>query len=134
MKIPLLLLLSFGCFCSYAQYQSNPELYIVPKQKKLPKSKLFPVDSLKAYQKYLQLQPKAFNRQNNMPNALTLQQQDFLKPIYKGNNGNGLDIYASPLDSMPVVWADSTFTANMPTGNIQFLQKPVMKKKNDDQK
>lgn len=127
MKILSLLLLSFACGSLYAQYQISPELRVIPKQKKLPKSKL-------NFGNQYQL-PYQFDQQphNPMPNAINQQQITYLKPLFRNNNGNGLDVYESPLDSMPIVKPDASFSSNMPTGNYQ-LQKSLMKKKEEAEK
>jgi len=122
MKILLLLLLSFACGSLYAQYQVSPELRVIPKQKKLPKLKLNLGDQYRLQYQFNQQLP------NDIPNAINQQQVAYLKPIFRNNNGNGFDVYESPLDSMPVVKPDATFSSNMPTGNYQLLQKPLKKK------
>jgi hypothetical protein len=66
---------------------------------------------------------------SGMPNAITIQPQP---PVYLGNNGNGSDIYQSPIDNMPILMYDSSFASNMPvlklapdygTGNKNRLNK-----------
>jgi len=137
MKILSLLLLSFACGSLYAQYQLSPELRVVPKQKKLPKSKLYfgndspGSDLFNQYNLQYQLNQQPHS---TMPNAINQQQITYLALVFRNNNGNGLDVYESPLDSMPIVKPDATFSSNMPTGNYQLLQKPLMKKKGDGEK
>lgn len=133
MKILLLLLLSCTCGSLYAQYQLGPELRIIPKQKKFPKPKLYFGNDLPGSNYLNQYQ---FNQQplNAMPNAINQQQVAYLKPVFRNNNGNGFDVYESPLDSMPVIKPDETFTSNMPTGNYQLLQKPLIKRKGEGEK
>lgn len=36
------------------------------------------------------------------------------QPVYVFNNGNGTDVYQSPLDQMLIAEPDSTFRSNMP--------------------
>ena len=137
MKILSLLLLSFACGSLYAQYQLSPELRVVPKQKKLPKSKLYfgndspGSDLFNQYNLQYQLNQQPYS---TMPNAINQQQITYLALVFRNNNGNGLDVYESPLDSMPIVKPDATFSSNMPTGNYQLLQKPLMKKKEEGEK
>lgn len=46
-----------------------------------------------------------------MPNAIQVKPQP---NIYKGNNGQGFDIYESPIDNMAILKPDSNFGSNMP--------------------
>lgn len=49
--------------------------------------------------------------QNGMPNAFTVKPP---MPVYKGNNGQGFDIYESRIDGMPTLVPDSSFSSGMP--------------------
>ncbi len=68
-----------------------------------------------------------------MPNAIQVKPQP---NIYKGNNGQGFDIYESPLDNMAILKPDSSFASNMPspkkygiqqTPRILFLPENIIK-------
>jgi hypothetical protein len=48
---------------------------------------------------------------NGMPNVFTVKP---LPPVYKGNNGQGFDIYESRVDGMPTLVPDSSFVNTMP--------------------
>ena len=137
MKMLLLLLVSFACGSLYGQYQTSPELRVIPKQKKSPMTKLYLGNDSAAvsnlFKRYRLNQQFSQSPYNNMPNAINQQQVTYLKPVFRNNNGNGFDVYESPLDSMPIVKPDATFSSNMPTGNYQ-LQKPLMKKKDEVEK
>lgn len=48
---------------------------------------------------------------DNMPNAIRVQPFPSANSIYKGNNGEGFDIYGSGIDNMPVLMPDSVNAA-----------------------
>ena len=56
--------------------------------------------------------------------------------IYKGNDGNGFDIYQSPQDNMHVLRPDSTFSSRMPVKKMipadsgEIFRVPERKKPN----
>lgn len=50
---------------------------------------------------------------NKMPNAFT---RNLRAPNLFGNNGKGHNIYILPIDNMPMIKPDSTYSSNMPTG------------------
>lgn len=57
-----------------------------------------------------------------MPNAIQVKPQTNL---YKGNNGQGLDIYESPIDNMAIVKPDSSSGFNMPVLKFAAPEKIV---------
>lgn len=60
---------------------------------------------------------------DNMPNAIRVQPFPSSNSVYKGNNGEGFDIYGSGVDNMPVLMPDSMNAAML------RLQKIVRKPK-----
>jgi hypothetical protein len=50
---------------------------------------------------------------NKMPNAFV---RSLLAPALVGNNGKGHNIYILPIDYMPMIKPDSSYSSNMPTG------------------
>lgn len=48
---------------------------------------------------------------DNMPNAIKVQPFPSANSVYKGNNGEGFDIYGSGVDNMPVLMPDSVNAA-----------------------
>jgi hypothetical protein len=94
------------------------------KQKGQPK-KIFPLPFAGSLTDTMILPKQRAPFSDNMPNAFT---GKFQQDVYVGNNGNGLDIYRSPIDNMPVVKPDKNFTSNMPVFNYQLLpDRPAVK-------
>lgn len=54
-----------------------------------------------------------------MPNAITVKP---LPPVYRGNNGQGFDIYNSQIDNMAVLKPDSSFRSNMPVAKMPGIK------------
>jgi hypothetical protein len=54
-----------------------------------------------------------------MPNAITVKP---LPPVYRGNNGQGFDIYDSQIDNMAVLKPDSSFGSNMPVAKMPGIK------------
>lgn len=50
-----------------------------------------------------------------IPNAILVKPSP---PVYRGNNGQGFDIYDSPIDNMSILKPDSSFASNMPVGKF----------------
>ncbi len=57
-----------------------------------------------------------------MPNAILVKPQP---NIYKGNNGQGMDIYESPIDNMTILKPDSSSGYNMPVLKFGSQEKPA---------
>jgi hypothetical protein len=55
---------------------------------------------------------------NNMPNAISVQPFPSANSVYKGNNGEGFDIYGSGIDNMPVLMPDSANAAMLRLGKV----------------
>lgn len=58
---------------------------------------------------------------NEMPNAFT---GSLPSPKLVGNNGKGQNIYILPIDNMPMIKPDSTYSFKMPVAGFQ-RQKPA---------
>lgn len=59
---------------------------------------------------------------NGMPNAIKVMPAN---PIYRGNNGQGSDIYESQLDRMAILMPDSSNQAKMPVLGLMQKQNTV---------
>jgi hypothetical protein len=107
MKPLLILLGSFSFVAGYAQGHADVQplkgKYNVMEPYYNPGLSALLNDSIKL--------PQQPMYKNNMPNAFTI-----LLPAPKlaGNNGQGLNVYILPVDRMPLVKPDSTFTSRMP--------------------
>ena len=60
--------------------------------------------------------------ENGMPNAIKVTTE---KPVYRGNNGQGFDVYESQLDRMGILMPDSTNQPKMPVLGYQQIQKTI---------
>lgn len=59
---------------------------------------------------------------DNMPNAFI----SAGPPVYKGNNGNGFDLYQSPVDNMPLLMPDSSNRSSLKISQKPYQQiKPL---------
>jgi len=129
MKISLFLVLAVIAFDSYAQQNNAPFLYKLPSAPGKNKQLSAQTDSMRAYKRQLRelyrtyYQDTAYKK-NEMPNAFTARQRQYLKPVYRNNNGKGLDVYESPLDNMAIVKPDSTFYSTMPSGRYKVTMQP----------
>ncbi|WP_153795875.1 hypothetical protein [Foetidibacter luteolus] len=126
MKICLFLLLAGLSLNAFAQKHNNIYLYPLPSPPAKNKQFSAQTDSMRAYKRKMQelyrtYYPDTAYKKNEMPNAFTARQRRYLTPVYRYNNGKGLDVYESPLDNMPVVKPDSTFYSPMPAGRYKII-------------
>ena len=84
-----------------------------------PKNSSFPDTIIQRYRDELR---KNQVPNYGMPNALPVKPQP---NIYKGNNGQGFDMYESPIDNMVIVKPDSSSGFNMPVLKFTTPEKIV---------
>lgn len=120
MKTLLICLIIACCYQSYAQDQTDIQK-LLKQYKVSPKNS---TDSLHLFRKHSdsawESEKKNFQKQIHNPlSSFTL------KGKKVGDNGNGQDIYVLPLDNMPSIRPDSTYSSRMPVaGGTLLLRKP----------
>ncbi len=106
MKISFLVIL-FSAIISNGYAQNDGEKTAEEKKKALQ-------DALQ--NRFMLESPNRTIPNKTMPNGVKIIP---IKPIYKGQNSMGFDIYESPLDKMPILMPDSSFQVVMPNAGLQ---------------
>ena len=65
-----------------------------------------------------------YRHRNDMPFAGKIP-----APVFQFNNGNGIDVYQSPVDHLPIIQPDSGFVTGMPVLKQQIITTPLDKNK-----
>ena len=109
----LFTLLLLGGFTSAGFSQISYPIVVNPGNRSIPDTVI---------QRYKEEPRKSQVPNYGMPNAIQVKP---LPNIYKGNNGQGLDIYESPVDNMAILKPDSSSGFNMPVLKFSAPEKTV---------
>lgn len=102
---------------AYQQYLQQKKNFDAGKQQNAPLIKLL---SQKPQQTETVTDAPNYNVDNMPVIGNTKFQLTFI-----GNNGNGLDIFQSAMDNMPILKPDATFFSAMPAGNLRVALQEI---------
>ncbi len=109
----LLTLLLLGGMISSGFSQMNYKVIVTPQNKSLTDT------TIRRYQDELR---KKQVPDFGIPNAIKIKPQS---DVYRGNNGQGFDIYDSPIDNMPILKPDKNNGSNMPVLKYENPEKII---------